>query len=194
MAGVVPLARHPDPEPHLRVRRGVGAAVPGGEFSSVGRVAHVQDARLPRDLPVAGVCCELPRGATQNKAAPLAPPYRYPHPHPSIHENVSTAAAHAKPLQRCTNNANYDHATNVPVQPTHRPQLYANQHPTTTSGPRSVLTPRMGAVDAGRKTAAKVLKEGLSVAVYPGGSREIFSTAGLGGAGGSHTSYSFFTF
>lgn len=34
----------------------------------------------------------------------------------------------------------------------------------------------MGAVDAGRKTAAKVLKEGLSVAVYPGGSREIFST------------------
>ena len=34
----------------------------------------------------------------------------------------------------------------------------------------------MGAVDAGRKTAARVLREGLSVAVYPGGSREIFST------------------
>lgn len=38
------------------------------------------------------------------------------------------------------------------------------------------LTRRMGAVDAGRKTAARVLKAGLSMAVYPGGSREIFST------------------
>lgn len=34
----------------------------------------------------------------------------------------------------------------------------------------------MGAVDAGRRTAARVLRENLSVAVYPGGSREIFET------------------
>ena len=33
-----------------------------------------------------------------------------------------------------------------------------------------------GAVDAGRKTAENVLRNNMSVAVYPGGSREIFST------------------
>jgi|TARA_B110000977_G_scaffold169276_1_gene219119 hypothetical protein len=33
-----------------------------------------------------------------------------------------------------------------------------------------------GAVDAGRKTAEKVLRNGVSVVVYPGGSKEIFST------------------
>jgi len=34
----------------------------------------------------------------------------------------------------------------------------------------------MGAVDAGRRTAERVLKAGKSVVVYPGGSREIFDT------------------
>jgi diacylglycerol O-acyltransferase 2, plant len=34
----------------------------------------------------------------------------------------------------------------------------------------------MGAVDAGRETASRVLDDDCSVAVYPGGSREIFST------------------
>ena len=34
----------------------------------------------------------------------------------------------------------------------------------------------MGAVDAGRKTAERVLRSDLSVSVYPGGSREIFET------------------
>ena len=34
----------------------------------------------------------------------------------------------------------------------------------------------MGAVDAGRTTASRVLDDDCSVAVYPGGSREIFST------------------
>lgn len=34
----------------------------------------------------------------------------------------------------------------------------------------------MGAVDAGRKTAERVLNSGLSISVYPGGSREIFET------------------
>ena len=34
----------------------------------------------------------------------------------------------------------------------------------------------MGAVDAGRATASRALNEGISVVVYPGGSREIFDT------------------
>ena len=34
----------------------------------------------------------------------------------------------------------------------------------------------MGAVDAGRVTASRALNEGISVVVYPGGSREIFDT------------------
>lgn len=34
----------------------------------------------------------------------------------------------------------------------------------------------MGAVDAGRTTASRALDEGISVVVYPGGSREIFDT------------------
>jgi 1-acyl-sn-glycerol-3-phosphate acyltransferase len=34
----------------------------------------------------------------------------------------------------------------------------------------------LGAVDAGRKTALRVLEQGLSVHVYPGGSKEVFMT------------------
>ena len=34
----------------------------------------------------------------------------------------------------------------------------------------------MGAVDAGRVTAERVLRANVSVAVYPGGSKEIFET------------------
>ena len=34
----------------------------------------------------------------------------------------------------------------------------------------------MGAVDASRKSAEQVLKKGLSIIVYPGGSKEIFNT------------------
>mmetsp|Transcript_9569 Transcript_9569/g.39168 ORF Transcript_9569/g.39168 Transcript_9569/m.39168 type:complete len:229 (-) Transcript_9569:983-1669(-) len=47
-------ARHTHPEPHTRLRRRVGSALPGRRRSSARSVANVQGAGVPRDLPLDG--------------------------------------------------------------------------------------------------------------------------------------------